>query len=387
LSGQVQATAAEQAAIQSAKSLSSQLGTIGREAGAGARQGEAAIRSAASRGIGSQVGTAQQRALEATTRARAQTAQAGRQLESAGESSRKYAEEGIAALKGTGAQFDPSTIDRFMDPYTQNVIDAEQAEIERLGNKQRQQAKAQAIQSGAFGGSRGGIEQAEIGRNILQQQAKTGAQLRSQGYQQAAQQAQQSFEQAQGRQQNLGQLTSSLGQAGAGTQLQAAQAAGNLSAEELAQSGAFQGGQLGMTSKMNEAQLAERAANLGISTDQLRAQLAGQGQAAQMAGQQMAQRGALDRAQLGMTGQMNEAQLGERAANLGISTDQLAQLAGQGQAATGYLYSGTSSKRGWVSRHLARLNLKVRLGCKLVEISVVLLLNVVSLACKVLALK
>ena len=72
------------------------------------------------------------------------------------------------------------------------------------------QAKAQAVQSGAFGGSRGGIEQAEIGRNILQQQAKNGAQLRSQGYQQAAQQAQQSFEQAQGRQQNLGQLTSPL---------------------------------------------------------------------------------------------------------------------------------------------------------------------------------
>jgi len=336
LRGQAQATAAEQAAISSANTLSSRLGQIGKEAGAGARQGEAAI-AAASRGIGSQVGTAQQRALEATTRARAQTAQAGRQLESAGESSRKYAQEGIAALKGTGAQFDPSTIDRFMDPYTQNVIDAEQAEIERLGNKQRQQAKAQAIQSGAFGGSRGGIEQAEIGRNILQQQAKTGAQLRSQGYQQAAQQAQQSFEQAQGRQQNLGQLTSSLGQAGAGTQLQAAQAAGNLglSAEELAQSGAFQGGQLGMTSKMNEAQLAERAANLGISTDQLRSQLEGQGQAAQMAGQQMAQRGALDRAQLGMTGSQTQSQLAERAANLGISTDQLrAQLAGQGQAAT-----------------------------------------------------
>ena len=37
-----------------------------------------------------------------------------------------------------------------------------------------------------------------------------------------------------------------------------------------------------MTSKMNEAQLAERAANLGISTDQLRSQLEGQGQAAQM---------------------------------------------------------------------------------------------------------
>ncbi len=313
-----------------AEKLRGQLKAFGDQAGAGARQGEAAI-AAASSGIGSQVGTAQQRALDATTRARAQTAQAGRELKSAGESSRKYAQEGIAALKGTGAQFDPSTIDRFMDPYTQNVIDAEQAEIERLGNKQRQQAKSQAVQAGAFGGSRGGIEQAEIGRNILQQQAKTGAQLRSQGYQQAAQQAQQSFEQAQGRQQNLGQLTSSLGQAGAATRLQAAQAAGNLglSAEELAQSGAFQGGQLGMTSKMNEAQLAERAANLGISTDQLRAQLAGQGQAATQQGRQMSQTGAFQRAQTGTQGQQAQANIANQAAQLGISTAELQARLGQ----------------------------------------------------------
>jgi len=313
-----------------AEKLRGQLKAFGDQAGAGARQGEAAI-AAASSGIGSQVGTAQQRALDATTRARAQTAQAGRELKSAGESSRKSAQAGIAALKGTGAQFDPSTIDRFMDPYTQNVIDAEQAEIERLGNKQRQQAKSQAVQAGAFGGSRGGIEQAEIGRNILQQQAKTGAQLRSQGYQQAAQQAQQSFEQAQGRQQNLGQLTSTLGQAGAATRLQAAQAAGNLglSAEELAQSGAFQGGQLGMTSKMNEAQLAERAANLGISTDQLRAQLAGQGQAATQQGRQMSQTGAFQRAQTGTQGQQAQANIANQAAQLGISTAELQARLGQ----------------------------------------------------------
>ena len=299
------ASSSDEAAIAQRMALNS-----ARMAGSESRTGQADIRSAAS-GIGSQVGTAQQRALDAATRARAQTAQAGRELKSAGESSRKSAQEGIAALKGTGAQFDPSTIDRFMDPYTQNVIDAEQAEIERLGNKQRQQAKSQAVQAGAFGGSRGGIEQAEIGRNILQQQAKTGAQLRSQGYQQAAQQAQQSFEQAQGRQQNLGQLTSSLGQAGAATRLQAAQAAGNLglSAEELAQSGAFQGGQLGMTSKLNEAQLSKQAADMGISTAELQARLGqqafstaqSQGQAGMQAGRDIGS-SAAQRGQLGMQG-------------------------------------------------------------------------------------
>jgi len=320
----------EREGLSEAQRLAQQLGSIGSEAGAGARQGEAAIAKAAS-GIGGQVGTAQQRALEATRRAREQTGQAGSELTKAGSEARKYAQQGISALQGTGGQFDPSSIQRFMDPFTQQVIDAEQAEIERLGKKQSREAKAQAIRAGAFGGSRGAVQQAEIDRNVLEQQARTGAQLRSQGYQQAAQAAQQAFEQAQGRQQNLGQLTSSIGQSGAGTQIQAAQAKGNLglSAEQMAQSGAFQGGQLGMTGQMNEAQLAERAANLGISTDQLRAQLAQQGQAATQAGRQMSQAGAFQRAQIGTQGQQAQANIANQAAQMGISTEQLRAQLGQ----------------------------------------------------------
>ena len=332
IAGQRQAAMQESGALREAQQLGRTLSGIGRQAGAGAAAGERAIGRAA-RGIRPEVTGAQRGSLEAVQRARQATGQAGRDLRSAGQMGRSAAERGIAALSGTGGQFDPSSIGRFMDPFTQQVIEAEQAEIARLGEKQKRDARAQAVQAGAFGGSRQGIEQAEIGRNILEQQARTGAQLRSQGYQQAAQQAQQAFEQAQGRQQNLAQLTGSLGQAGAGTSLQAAQAAGTLglSAEELAQSGAMQRGQLGMTGRMNEAQLAEQAASLGMSADQLRAQLAQQGQAATMGARQMGQQGAIQRAQLGLTGRETEAQLAERAANMGISTEQLrAQLARQG---------------------------------------------------------
>lgn len=334
--GQIQSLQAELLGMAGAQRLESQLSNIGRQAGAGAAVGQQAIEQAA-RGIRPEVTGAQRGSLEAVQRARGITGQAGRDLQSAGAMGRATAQQGIAALSGTGGQFDPSSISRFMDPFTQQVIEAEQEEIARLGEKQKQEARSRAVQAGAFGGSRQGIEQAEIGRNILEQQARTGAQLRSQGYQQAAQQAQQAFEQAQGRQQNLAQLTGSLGQAGAGTSLQAAQAAGTLglSAEELAQSGAMQSGQLGMTGRMNEAQLAEQAASLGMSADQLQAQLANQAQQAQMGAAQMQQSGAMQRAQLGLTGQMNQAQLAEQAAQLGISTDQLrAQLAQQGQAAT-----------------------------------------------------
>ena len=148
---------------------------------------------AAAEGIPGQVGGAQAGAAEAAARARRQVGMAGRDLRAAGRMGRSAAEQGIAGLAGTGEAFDPSDISRFQDPFTQEVIDAQQAEIARLGEKQKSDARAQQIRAGAFGGSRGAIQEAEIGRNVLQQQAKTGAELRSQGFQQAAQQAQQAY--------------------------------------------------------------------------------------------------------------------------------------------------------------------------------------------------
>ena len=70
--------------------------------------------------------------------------------------------------------------------------------------------------AGAFGGSRQGIAQGEIARNVMDQQARTGAQLRSAGFQQAQNLAQQAAQQ----QLKQAQLTGQLGQtvAGLGTQ-------------------------------------------------------------------------------------------------------------------------------------------------------------------------
>lgn len=123
------------------------------------------------------------------------------------------------ALAGAAEQFDPGQqVGAFMDPYLENVVQQQYADIERLGDLQRQQAASQAIGAGAFGGSREAVGQAEIGRNILQQQARTGAQLRSAGFGQALQAAQQSFENARNRQlqtaQTMGNLSQGLGTAG-----------------------------------------------------------------------------------------------------------------------------------------------------------------------------
>ena len=241
----------------------------------------------AAEGIAGQIGGAQSGAEEAAQRARAQTEMAGRDLRSAGQMGRETAQQGIAGLVGTGEEFDPAGIARFQDPFNQQVIEAQQAEIARLGEKQKQDARAQQIRAGAFGGSRGAIQEAEIGRNVLQQQAKTGAELRSQGFQQAAQQAQQAFEQAQGRRQQAAQLTGSLGQAGAGTSLQAAQQAGQLglSAEQLAQRGALESGQLGLSGQQGIGSLLASQAGVGQNLGQMGMQ--GQQLGANVFGQQM----------------------------------------------------------------------------------------------------
>lgn len=301
-------------------------------------RGSAAGIGRAAEGIAGQVGGAQTGAAEAAQRARAQTELAGRDLRSAGQMGRAAALQGIAGLAGTGEQFDPTDISRFQDPFTQQVIEAQQAEIARLGEQQKREARAQQIRSGAFGGSRGAVQEAEIGRNVLQQQARTGAELRSQGFQQAAQQAQQAFEQAQGRRQQAAQLTGSLGQAGAGTSLQAAQQAGQLglSAEQLAQRGALESGQLGLSGQQGIGSLLASQAGIGQNLGQMGMQAQQLG--ADIFGQQMARRaqaaqglGALTQDQFGTALQAR----GQTAAAQRAAASGIAGLGQQGQQMLG----------------------------------------------------
>ena len=298
-----------------------------RGAGRESRIGQRAMERAG-QGIGGQVTGAQEGAMDAAQRARMQTQMAGQDLRSAGEMGRATALQGIAGLAGTGAQFDPSAVSKFQDPFTQQVIDAQQAEIARLGEQQKIAARDQAVRSGAFGGSRGAIAQAEIGRNVLQQQAKTGAELRSQGFQQAQQAAQQAFEQAQGRRQQAAQLTGSLGQAGAQTGISAAQQAANLglSAEQLAQRGALEAGQLGLSGLTSQADIAQRAAQLGISTQELAGRLAQQGGALGLQAQQGIGGLAGQRADIA-SGLARDFQSGQQLGS-GIFGDQMARMQG-----------------------------------------------------------
>ena len=125
---------------------------------------------------------------------------------------------GTAQQYVAGAGFSPTDFRQFMDPYTEDVIATTQADIARQGAMQQNQLAAGAVGAGAFGGSRQGIAQGEIARNVMDQQARTGAQLRSAGFQQAQNLAQQAAQQ----QLRQAQLTGQLGQTVAGLGVQTA---------------------------------------------------------------------------------------------------------------------------------------------------------------------
>jgi len=104
----------------------------------------------------------------------------------------------------------------FYDPFVEEVIDVTQADIQRAGDINKIGERARAVGAGAFGGSRQAVAESELQRNIEQQKARTGAQLRSQAYTGAQQQAQTAFENQMARGQSGAQIFQGLGTAQAG---------------------------------------------------------------------------------------------------------------------------------------------------------------------------
>ena len=112
----------------------------------------------------------------------------------------------------------PGAYQQFMSPYQQDVINTTLTEYDRQRQIAQQGIASQAIQAGAFGGGREGVQQAEFGAQTLQNRAALQAQLLQQGYGQAQQAAGTAFSQQQvlaGLQPTLAAQTSQqLGAAG-----------------------------------------------------------------------------------------------------------------------------------------------------------------------------
>lgn len=159
-------------------------------------------------------------------------------------------------LAAAGAQgFDPASTAKFMDPYQQQVIRNAMDEMRRQSDISQQTAAAQAVKAGAFGGSRFGVQQAELARNLAQAQDQKIAELMSQGYTNAQATALTAFEQEQKRK-----------QVEAGTALSAGELAGkgasgieSLAAKEFAMADTEAGRQAAVAD-------AERAKAAGIAS-------------------------------------------------------------------------------------------------------------------------
>lgn len=150
------------------------------------------------------------------------------------------AQQGALAGTATGLAFDPGTlaqtnIGQYQNPYTQQVIDMTQADILRGAQMGLNELGAQATRARAFGGSRQGVAEAELGRNVLQQLAQTSAQQRQSGFQSAQQMAQQDIQNRMAAQQGRLGAAAQLGALG-----QQSFGFGRTIQQDLAQQGAQQ---------------------------------------------------------------------------------------------------------------------------------------------------
>ena len=118
---------------------------------------------------------------------------------------------GVDTVDASTAEYDPTSYKKFYDPFVEEVIDTTLADIGRERDIQNQRIRADSVGGGAFGGSRQAVAQQELQRNVADQMARTGAQLRSAAFTGAQQQAQSAFENQQKRGLQAGQLFQQLG--------------------------------------------------------------------------------------------------------------------------------------------------------------------------------
>ncbi len=122
-----------------------------------------------------------------------------------------------AGMGVMGAQaYDPNAVNQYMNPYQQAVTQKALEEMNRQAAIQRQGVSAQAVRGGAFGGSRFGVQQAELGRNLADVQSQRIFQDYAQNYSQAQQAAMNAFQNQQQRMQQAGSMAMAAGQGIAG---------------------------------------------------------------------------------------------------------------------------------------------------------------------------
>lgn len=236
---------------------------------------------------------------------------------------RNYAAQQAAAGGDYAGQMtSPATVQKYMNPYQSAVTDVQIAAAQRQADIARTQRGASAARSGAFGGARQAIENAEANRALATQQDA----IRAQGQQAAYDKAIQAMQYGS----NLGLQGLGGAQSGLGTALQGGQL--GLSGIGQAMAGQ-QAGISGLGQAGNLYGLGMQGAGMGLQG--LQQQLAGTAQGMQGAG--MGLQG-VDRQMAGTAQGMQGAQSAMQGAGVGLS--------GVGQAINAGQYALQGADRG-----------------------------------------
>jgi|10_taG_2_1085330.scaffolds.fasta_scaffold00946_4 hypothetical protein len=187
----------------------------------------------------------------------------------------------------TAGQLGTTNLNPYLNPYTTNVIDAQQADILRGANIGLDQLGVQAQMAGGFGGSRHGIAMSEMGRGVADLMGQQASGLRQANYQQAQQGAMQDI---------MNKYNADLANQQAGLQGQLANQQTGLQAALANQSTGLQGQlanqQVGLQGQLANQQTGMQGA-LANQNAQLQAQLANQGADLSGAGHRLTSAGQL----------------------------------------------------------------------------------------------
>lgn len=253
----------------------------------------------------------------------------------------------------------PNALDygQYMNPYMSDVVQAQQALQAQENAQQRSALQGKAIQSGAFGGDRAGIEQANLARQQSLANQATMANLLQSGYGQAQAAAQQqqgvglgAAQANRAAQQAAAQQAAALGQQQYAQQLGVGTGLAALGQQQYGQA-LGTGAQIGQLGQQGFGQNMQAGAQMGQVGQNLYAQNIGQGQAIQGLGNQQFTQGlqgsqaasgigqnifgnAAQTAGIQQAGGMNTANLGLQNQAAQIAAAQAQMAAGQQQQQT-----------------------------------------------------
>jgi hypothetical protein len=131
-------------------------------------------------------------------------------------------------LSGIGGAPTQAQLDAYMNPFQQSVIDATMSELDKQGALAKSQLASQATLGGTFGGSRYGVQEAELGGNLQDARARALAQLNMQNFGQAQAGVQNQLERERLAALGIGSLAPQFASLGAQAQGMGQQDASNL---------------------------------------------------------------------------------------------------------------------------------------------------------------